>query len=49
MCPFTSTFYNWSILTNISQLKFAFDPLCLLNPDKVVRVEKPKPGEVSEW
>ncbi|KAF7864013.1 hypothetical protein EAF04_006978 [Stromatinia cepivora] len=31
------------------RLKFAFDPLCLLNPDKVVRVEKPKPGEVSKW
>ncbi|RAL61792.1 hypothetical protein DID88_002855 [Monilinia fructigena] len=31
------------------RLKFAFDPLCLLNPDKVVRVEKPKPGEISEW
>ncbi|KAL3425156.1 glycolate oxidase [Phlyctema vagabunda] len=30
-------------------LKLAFDPLCLLNCDKVVRVEKPKPGEVSEW
>lgn len=31
------------------KLKFAFDPLCLLNCDKVVRVEKPKAGEVSEW
>ncbi|KAG4035137.1 hypothetical protein MFRU_002g04810 [Monilinia fructicola] len=31
------------------RLKFAFDPLCLLNPDKVVRIEKPKPGEISEW
>ncbi|KAI9744596.1 MAG: D-lactate ferricytochrome c oxidoreductase [Claussenomyces sp. TS43310] len=31
------------------QLKLAFDPLCLLNCDKVVRVEKPKAGEVSTW
>lgn len=33
----------------IVQLKLSFDPLCLLNCDKVVRVEKPKSGEVSEW
>lgn len=31
------------------KLKMAFDPLCLLNCDKVVRVEKPKAGEVSAW
>lgn len=31
------------------QLKQAFDPLCLLNCDKVVRMEKPKAGEVAEW
>ncbi len=31
------------------QLKQAFDPLCLLNCDKIVRVEKPKPGEVQAW
>ncbi|TVY71169.1 D-lactate dehydrogenase [cytochrome] [Lachnellula suecica] len=31
------------------KLKLAFDPLCLLNPDKVVRVQKPQPGEVAEW
>lgn len=31
------------------QLKQAFDPLCLLNCDKIVRVQKPKPGEVQEW
>jgi D-lactate dehydrogenase (cytochrome) len=30
-------------------LKQAFDPLCLLNCDKVVRVEKAKPGEVRPW
>ena len=31
------------------QLKQAFDPLCLLNCDKVVRVQQPKTGEVQEW
>ncbi|TAQ86200.1 hypothetical protein B7494_g5491 [Chlorociboria aeruginascens] len=31
------------------RLKLAFDPLCLLNCDKVVRVEKPKSGEVAPW
>ncbi|KAL2260400.1 hypothetical protein VTK26DRAFT_5592 [Humicola hyalothermophila] len=31
------------------KIKSAFDPLCLLNCDKVVRMEKPKRGEVSEW
>ncbi|KAK3938926.1 hypothetical protein QBC46DRAFT_389219 [Diplogelasinospora grovesii] len=31
------------------KIKAAFDPLCLLNCDKVVRVEKPKAGEVAEW
>jgi D-lactate dehydrogenase (cytochrome) len=31
------------------QIKAAFDPLCLLNCDKVVRVQKPKRGEVAEW
>lgn len=31
------------------QLKLAFDPLCILNCDKVVRVEKPKAGEVAPW
>jgi len=31
------------------RVKFALDPLCLLNPDKVVRVVQPKPGEVQEW
>ncbi|TGO80131.1 hypothetical protein BELL_0014g00200 [Botrytis elliptica] len=38
-----------STVDAMRRLKFAYDPLCLLNPDKVVRVEKPKPGEVSEW
>ncbi|EUC47780.1 hypothetical protein COCMIDRAFT_89134 [Bipolaris oryzae ATCC 44560] len=31
------------------QLKKAFDPLCLLNCDKVVRAGKPGVGEVAEW
>ncbi|KAK7430136.1 D-lactate ferricytochrome c oxidoreductase [Neonectria magnoliae] len=31
------------------QIKKAFDPLCLLNCDKVVRMQKPKKGEVDEW
>lgn len=31
------------------QLKKAFDPLCLLNCDKIVRAARPKPGEVAEW
>jgi D-lactate dehydrogenase (cytochrome) len=31
------------------QLKKAFDPLCLLNCDKVVRASLAKPGEVAEW
>lgn len=31
------------------QLKLALDPLCLLNCDKVIRMQKPKAGEVAEW
>ncbi|KAK0253423.1 D-lactate ferricytochrome c oxidoreductase [Friedmanniomyces endolithicus] len=31
------------------KMKQAFDPLCLLNCDKIVRVQKPKAGEVQEW
>ncbi|KAJ5778590.1 Vanillyl-alcohol oxidase C-terminal subdomain 2 [Penicillium odoratum] len=31
------------------RLKLAFDPLRLLNCDKVVRTEQPGPGEVKEW
>lgn len=31
------------------QMKQAFDPLCLLNCDKVVRMQKPKAGEIAEW
>lgn len=31
------------------RVKKSFDPLCLLNCDKVVRVMRPKAGEVAEW
>ncbi|KAF2662516.1 hypothetical protein K491DRAFT_585010 [Lophiostoma macrostomum CBS 122681] len=31
------------------RLKTAFDPLCLLNCDKIVRVQMPRPGEVDKW
>ncbi|KAK0734819.1 hypothetical protein B0T26DRAFT_689722 [Lasiosphaeria miniovina] len=31
------------------RIKAAFDPLCLLNCDKVIRIQKPKAGEVAEW
>lgn len=35
--------------TDVRQIKLAFDPLCILNPDKVVRIQKPAKGEVAEW
>ncbi|KAJ5895519.1 hypothetical protein N7495_007210 [Penicillium taxi] len=31
------------------RLKLAFDPLRLLNCDKVIRIEQPSPGEIKEW
>ncbi|KAI1175542.1 hypothetical protein F4777DRAFT_588458 [Nemania sp. FL0916] len=31
------------------KIKQALDPQCLLNCDKVIRVQRPKPGEVAEW
>ncbi|TDZ32063.1 D-lactate dehydrogenase [Colletotrichum spinosum] len=31
------------------QIKKALDPLSLLNCDKIVRVQKPKAGEIAEW
>jgi D-lactate dehydrogenase (cytochrome) len=46
VCP---PFLCPAILAKLRQLKLAFDPLCLLNCDKIVRVQKPKPGEVAEW
>lgn len=38
-----------STVDAMRRLKMAFDPLCLLNPDKIVRTVKPGPGEVQEW
>jgi D-lactate dehydrogenase (cytochrome) len=38
-----------STVDAMRQLKKAFDPLCLLNCDKIVRVTRPKLGEVAEW
>lgn len=40
-----------SVLTSYLslQLKQAFDPLSLLNADKVVRVEYPNPSEIKKW
>ncbi|KAH8431201.1 FAD-binding oxidoreductase [Aspergillus melleus] len=38
-----------STVDTMRRLKLAFDPLCLLNCDKVVRVEPPAPGDVKEW
>lgn len=38
-----------STVDAMRKIKQAFDPLCLLNCDKVVRMQKPKAGEVAEW
>ncbi|KAK8058060.1 D-lactate dehydrogenase (cytochrome) [Apiospora phragmitis] len=38
-----------STVDTMRKLKLALDPLCLLNCDKVVRVQKPKAGEVAAW
>ncbi|KAI0473838.1 hypothetical protein GGR56DRAFT_649232 [Xylariaceae sp. FL0804] len=38
-----------STIDTMRKIKLALDPLCLLNCDKVVRVEPPKPGEIAEW
>ncbi|KAI1455862.1 hypothetical protein F4805DRAFT_434437 [Annulohypoxylon moriforme] len=38
-----------STVDTMRKIKQALDPLCLLNADKVVRVQKPKPGEIPEW
>ncbi|KAJ4308825.1 D-lactate ferricytochrome c oxidoreductase [Neodidymelliopsis sp. IMI 364377] len=38
-----------STVDAMRQLKKAFDPLCLLNCDKIVRAKMPKKGEVAEW
>ncbi|KAI4171378.1 MAG: hypothetical protein LQ343_004334 [Gyalolechia ehrenbergii] len=38
-----------STVDAMRKMKQAFDPLCILNCDKVVRAEKPKAGEVKPW
>ncbi|KAL9022200.1 MAG: hypothetical protein Q9185_000600 [Variospora sp. 1 TL-2023] len=38
-----------STVDAMRKIKQALDPLCILNCDKVVRVEKPKEGEVKAW
>ncbi|KAI1496143.1 hypothetical protein F5X99DRAFT_422357 [Biscogniauxia marginata] len=38
-----------STVDTMRKIKQALDPLSLLNCDKVIRVQKPKPGEVPEW
>lgn len=38
-----------STVDTMRKLKQALDPLCLLNPDKVIRTKKPKAGEIAEW
>ena len=47
----SSSILNSAVTANsiMFQLKQAFDPLCLLNCDKVVRVQKAKDGEVQPW
>ncbi|GES57819.1 D-lactate dehydrogenase [Aspergillus terreus] len=38
-----------STVDAMRRLKLAFDPLRLLNCDKVVRVQPPNPGEIKQW
>ncbi|KAK1752545.1 mitochondrial D-lactate dehydrogenase 1 [Echria macrotheca] len=38
-----------STVDAMRKLKLAFDPLCILNADKVVRIQQPAKGEVTEW
>lgn len=38
-----------STVDTMRKIKLALDPLCLLNCDKVIRVQKPAAGEVAEW
>jgi D-lactate dehydrogenase (cytochrome) len=44
-----STLDHGILTIPLLQMKQAFDPLCLLNCDKVVRMQQPKRGEVQEW
>ncbi|KAJ4290758.1 D-lactate ferricytochrome c oxidoreductase [Collariella sp. IMI 366227] len=38
-----------STVDAMRRIKAAFDPLCLLNCDKVIRIQKPAKGEVADW
>ncbi|KAL6862954.1 D-lactate ferricytochrome c oxidoreductase [Amphichorda felina] len=38
-----------STVDAMRQMKKAFDPLCLLNCDKIFRIQPPAKGEVEEW
>ncbi|OJD22731.1 hypothetical protein ACJ73_05923 [Blastomyces percursus] len=38
-----------STVDAMRRLKQAFDPLSLLNADKIVRIEPPGVGEVKAW
>ncbi|KAI1633488.1 hypothetical protein F4809DRAFT_666941 [Biscogniauxia mediterranea] len=38
-----------STVDTMRKIKQALDPLCLLNCDKVIRMQRPKPGEIPEW
>ncbi|MCJ1350032.1 MAG: D-lactate ferricytochrome c oxidoreductase [Icmadophila ericetorum] len=38
-----------STVDAMRKLKQAFDPLCLLNCDKIIRVQQPKAGEIKPW
>jgi D-lactate dehydrogenase (cytochrome) len=38
-----------STVDAMRQLKKAFDPLCLLNCDKIVRASPAAPGTVDKW
>lgn len=38
-----------STVDAMRQLKKAFDPLCLLNCDKVIRASNAAPGTIDEW
>ena len=43
-------FPSWGLkVLTCPKLKFALDPLCLLNCDKTVRVEPPAAGEIKPW
>lgn len=38
-----------STVDTMRKLKLALDPLNLLNTDKIIRMRKPKSGEIAEW